>query len=88
MKRISKQTKAIADAHILARQTGKFDDPVAKTKEDVFEYLRNGKTFSEVMRQIEVRYCTFGSIMLSDIMHHQSTNYRNNIYKGFKTLLD
>lgn len=88
MKRISKQTKAIADAHMAARQSGKFDDPFVKSKEEVFEYLRNGKTFSEIMRQIEVRYCNFGSIILSDVMHHQSNSYRSNVYKGFKSLLD
>lgn len=87
MERITKQTKAIADAHIQARLNGVFDDPQVNTKEELIEQLRAGKTFSELMDRIEIKYTSITSIILSRQLFHQSQNYKKGIYKGFKTIL-
>lgn len=86
--RIKTQVKAIADAHIEARSTGKFDNPKVTTKEEVINALLEGKTFSEVMTQIELRYCSITSILLNNHFQHSSNGYRAAIYKGFKFLLN
>lgn len=84
--RITKQIKAIADAHIAAKASGKFDDIPVATKEEAIFLLLAGKTFSEALRQVEVRYCSIGSIIISEL-DYVSANYRNGVYKGFKALL-
>lgn len=88
MARITQQVKAIADAHIEARKTGKFDNPKVSTAMEVFRELRMGKTFEEVMREIEVRYCSIGSILMSTQLNHTSKSYRDAVYKGFKILFN
>ena len=85
--RITKQIKAIADAHIAAKASGKFDDIPVATKEEAIFLLLAGKTFSEVLRQVEVRYCSIGSILSSNLLENTSDNYRKGVYNGFKTLL-
>lgn len=86
--RISKQTKAIADAHIKARLDGVFDDPEVKTREELIAMLKQGKTFSQLMDNIEMRYTSITSIILSRRFFHQSQNYKAGVYKGFRRLLD
>jgi hypothetical protein len=86
--RIKTQVKAIADAHIEARSTGKFDNPKVTTKEEVINALLEGKTFEGVMEQIEFRYCSITSILLNSRFQHSSNSYRSSIYKGFKFLLN
>lgn len=88
MKRISKQAKAIADAHIKARLQGNFDDPKVTTKEELIEALLSGKTFSELLEEIEMRFTSITSILLSRQLFHQSNNYKAGVYKGFKILID
>ena len=86
MKRITPEIKAIADAHLKAIADGKFDNPVIHSKEELMEALKQGKTFSEVVNQIEVRFMSIGSTMFSRMLGHQSQSYRNGIYKGFKQI--
>lgn len=88
MNRISKQTKAIAEAHIQARLNGTFDNPEVTTKEELIQALKDGKTFEELLDRIEMKYTSITSILLSRKMFHQSTNYKNGVYKGFRILLD
>jgi len=87
MKRITPQIKAIADAHIKAKSTGNWDNPSATTKEEVLRFLMEGKTFSQVLSQIEFRYCSITSILLTNHFSHETKGYKSCIYKGFKTLL-
>ncbi len=87
MARITKEIKAIADAHLQARLSGQWDNPVVKTKEEVLALLREGKTFEAVLEQIEIKFASVGSILLNRTFDHTSTNYKSAIYKGFKTLL-
>jgi hypothetical protein len=88
MKRISPKTKAIADAHIKARLEGNFDDPKVTTKQEMFDAILEGKTFSGLLDEIEVRFTSITSIILSRKLFHQSKNYKSGVYKGFKILLD
>jgi hypothetical protein len=88
MKRISPQTKAIADAHIKARLNSSFDDPQVTTKEEMIDALLQGKTFSALLDTIEMRFTSITSILLSRSLFHQSDNYKSGVYKGFKILLD
>ena len=88
MNKISKQTKAIADAHIQARLSGTFDNPAVTTREDVIKALRDGKTIDWVLDQIETKFTSITAIILSRKLFHQSKNYKAGVYKGFKILLD
>ncbi len=90
-KRISKQAKAIADKHIAAKLSGQFDNPQVSTKEDIISSLMAGKTFSAVLETIETRFCSIGTLLLASgivLDVHLSDNYKANIYKGFKILID
>lgn len=87
MKRITPQIKSIADAHIQAKLTGAWDNPNANTKGEVLSLLRNGKTFAEVLRQVEIRYVSITSNLMSSQLNYVSDAYRKGVYKGFKTLL-
>ena len=86
MNRISKELKAMADAHIEARMLDKFDNPVVRTREELLEQLRAGKTFEEVMYQIEVRYMPVGAALIGIHIGHISQTYRKATYKAFKDL--
>ena len=87
MKRITPQIKAIADAHIQAKLTGKWDNPNANTKGEVLSLLRDGKTFAEVLRQIEIRYVSITSNLMSSQLGYVSDAYKKGVYKGFKVIL-
>jgi hypothetical protein len=87
MKRITPQVKAIADAHINAKQSGQFDNVNVTNKEEVLQALREGKTFSEVLKQIEIRFCSITSILMNNHLDYTSKSYRTSVYKGFKSLL-
>jgi hypothetical protein len=86
MKRITPEIKAIADAHIEAMRKGIFDNPEVTTKEEILQALRDGKTFSQVLKTIEVRYISITSLIMSSQLDYVSDAYRKGVYKGFKTL--
>jgi hypothetical protein len=88
MNRISNYAKGIADAHILARIDDSFTNPQVSSKEELLMKLDEGETFSDLMRQIEIRFCSVGSCLMSGIMNHVSQSYKASVYKGFKILLD
>ena len=77
----------IVSAHIDARVSNKFDDPSVSTKEEIVSLLMDGKTFSAVMDQIEVRFCTITSLIMARAMDHRTDAYRRQVRKGFKSLL-
>jgi hypothetical protein len=87
MKRITPQIKAIADAHIQAKFTGEWDNPNANTKEEVLSLLRGGKTFAEVLKQIEIRHVSITSNLMSSQLGFTSEAYKKGVYKGFKVIL-
>lgn len=91
MKKISKQAKAIADRHIAAKLSGQFDDPTVTTRAEVMEALLAGKTFAAVLETVETRFCSIGSLLMASgiiIDAHLSKNYKANVYKGFRILID
>lgn len=92
MKRITPQIKAIAEAHIQAELTGKFDDPKASTMEEVVALMKEGKTFSIVMEQVVIRFVPTTSIVIMKLCGNGDPNgitnaYRQGVYKGFKAIL-
>lgn len=91
MKRISKQAKAIADKHIAAKLNNNFDNPKVSTRAEVMEALLAGKTFSAVLETVETRFCSIGSLLMASgiiLDAHLSKNYKANVYKGFRILID
>jgi hypothetical protein len=87
MARIKPHVKAIADAHLEARLTGKWDNPQVTSKAEVLSALNDGKTFEEVFNQVEIRFASVGSIIMNRTLDYTSSSYRSAIYKGFKSLL-
>jgi hypothetical protein len=90
-KRITPEIKMIADAHIRGKINGKFDDPIVCNKSELLTALKQGKTFSQLLDTIEIRFCSVGTLLLASgtiLDQHISNNYKNSIYKGFKTLLN
>lgn len=87
MQKITKETKMIADAHLLAKQTGLFNDPVISSKDELIQALKQGQTFSKLMDEIEIRFVSITSLMMAHVLDHESGAYKKGIYKGFKTLL-
>lgn len=85
--RITPQTRAIAEAHIAASISGHFDDPKVNTRDEVINLLKQGKTFSQVLEQVETRFCTITSILYRRQFNHITRAYRSDVYKGFKKLL-
>ena len=75
MKRITKKVKAIADAHIEAKLKGEFDNPYVATKQDLIKELEDGKTFRSLLDNIEARYCTITSMLLSSTALGVSKSY-------------
>lgn len=89
-KRITPEIKLIADAHIRAKINGNFDDPSVSNKAELIKALYEGKTFSQLLDTIEIRFCSVGTLLLASgtiLDQHISNNYKAGIYKGFKTLL-
>ena len=88
MKRITKQTKAIADAHINARISNSFNPIEWNNIEELKEAMRNGHTFPSLMDKIESAKCTITSTLLARRFGHVSVAYKNDIYGIFKAFLD
>lgn len=89
MSRITASEKNIAERYIQARKTGEWDTMGSYfSKKDLLRAVREeGKTYKEVMDEIEARYCTVFSILASTTLQHTSQDYRAGIYKGFKNFL-
>jgi hypothetical protein len=86
-KRITPETKAIAEAHILASKTGAFNPQPFSNKAELIENLKNGATYPQILREIEVRFASITSMLMSSMLDHTSEAYKKAIYKGFKSIL-
>jgi hypothetical protein len=86
MKRISKEVKAVADAHIKARIEGNFDNPRVTSKQEIIDALNEGKTFEELLNEIEIRFVSITSNILQRALNHTSGAYKKGVYKGFRIL--
>lgn len=86
--KINPKVKSIADAHIRAKKSGVFDDPISHSAADMLRLLFAGKTFSAVMTYVELDHCSTTSLLMSGVLDHNSESYKKAIYKGFKSLLN
>lgn len=87
MKRISKKVKAIADAHIEAKMTGKFLEQNIANKEQLLQSIVDGYTYKQLLDLVEVNYVTITSQLTSTLLGHVSDAYKKQVYKGFKEIL-
>lgn len=87
MKRISKRVKAIADAHIEAKMTGKFLEQNVANKEQLLQSIVDGYTYKQLLDLVEVNYVTITSQLTSTLLGHVSDSYKKQVYKGFKEIL-
>jgi Tfp pilus assembly protein PilW len=87
MKRISKKVKAIADAHIEAKITGKFSEQHVTNKSELLDSIVQGYTYKQLLYLVEVNYVSTTSQLLSSLVGHVTDAYRKQVYKGFKEIL-
>ena len=87
MNRITKEIKTIANNHLQAKLEGKFDNPAVSTKQEIIEAIKEGKTFSALLDEIETRFVSITSIMMQRHFDHVTESYKRGIYKGFNILL-
>lgn len=86
-KRITPRIKAIADAHIQAKLNKTFDVLDVKTVDQLkAELFYFGKTSEGVLKEIEIRFISITSLLISSQFGHVSKAYKEGVYKGFKTL--
>ena len=85
--RITPEVKAIADAHIEAKKSGKFDDVPVSSKEELIRLLKEGKTFSAVLNEIELRFVSITSNIFARVLDYTTDAYVKSVRKGFKKLL-
>jgi hypothetical protein len=87
--RITTEVKAIADAHIAAKNAGKFDNPHVANFEELKKALFEGKTFEKVLEKIETNYCSITSLLMqsSALLDTPTHQYKAGVYKGFKKIL-
>tara|TARA_R110000868_G_scaffold310386_1_gene571617 strand:- start:668 stop:934 length:267 start_codon:yes stop_codon:yes gene_type:complete len=82
-----KQIRQIADAHISSKMSGYYDNPAVSSKDELIAQMLDGKTFSEVVGQIESRFISITSLLIASQFDHITEVYKKQIYKGIKTLL-
>jgi hypothetical protein len=82
-KRLPKEWKAIADAHIKARETQNFDNPHVSTESEFYTAVKAGKTFASLLETVETRYCSMTSILTACLISHTSEAYKKGVYRGF-----
>jgi hypothetical protein len=87
MKRISKQVKAIADAHIEAKITGNFLGQPVTNKDELLQSIVYGYTYKQLLNLVEINYVTTTSLMMSSVIGHITDAYRKQVYYGFKEIL-
>lgn len=86
MNRIRKQVKAIADAHIEAKITGKFLEQHVTNKDELLKSIVDGYTYKQLLDLVEVNYVTITSQMLVHV-GYVPDSYKKQVYKGFKEIL-
>ena len=77
--RINKQTKAIADAHIQARISGKFDSIKFETKEEIIQALKEGVLIEGVMNHVEIHFCTITSTLMARMLNYDCDSYKKQV---------
>ena len=82
-----KQIRQVADAHISSKMSGYYDNPSVSSKEELITQMLDGKTFSEVVGQIESRFISITSLLIASQFDHITEAYKKQIYKGIKSIL-
>jgi hypothetical protein len=82
-----KQIRQVADAHISSKMSGYYDDPSVCSRDELIAQMLDGKTFSEVVGQIESRFISITSLLIASQFDHITEAYKKQIYKGIKSLL-
>lgn len=88
MKKITKEVKAIADAHMKANVDGIWNEVKVSDKKDLLDKMMAGHTYQSVHDQTQARFCSVGSSIMASVLGHDSKAYRAGIYKGFKVIFD
>ena len=86
--RATKRQNEIIQAHFEARRTMNFKCRTITSVEDLIEALKAGETCEALFAEIEIRYATIGSILISQTFDHWSESYKRSIRKGFITFLN
>ncbi len=87
MKRISKELKAIADAHMEAKMSGNWNPAQVETMQELADAMKKGHTFETVFDNIEISYCSITSLIAAGVIGHNSKAYRDGVYKGFRVIM-
>jgi hypothetical protein len=77
-----------AQAHIEARKNSNFDLQTVANKQELIQALKDGKTIHSLLEEIEIRFTSITSIILSQTLFHESHNYKSGVNKGFKKFFD
>lgn len=84
---INQSIKAVADRHIVARKRKKFDNPIVRNRREVVIALLSGKTFENILDQVEVSHCGALSVFLANYLNIYTIGYKVGVYNGFEKLL-
>jgi hypothetical protein len=71
-----------------ANQEQSFTNPVVNSKEELYQALERGETFEHVYKEIVYRYASMTSLMMANVLDHESKAYKQSVYKGFKNILN
>lgn len=81
-----------AKLHLEAAKNNKWDYPAGSTGgmtyEQIINEVKNGKTFEGLHVHVMNVYCTTGSIIINQLMDHQSHSFNRNYRKGFRELFE
>lgn len=93
MKRITKEIKAVADAHIKASAEKNFTHPNKEvlaigSLQELVDSLSRGETYAFLSYQAEMQFVTITSMMYSRVFEHQTEAYKKSMYKAFKVMFD
>jgi ribosomal protein L11 methylase PrmA len=88
MSRITKLQKQIAYNHIHANREQSFSNPKVTSMEELVAELINGETYEHLYKEIVYRYASMTSLILSNVLDHESKAYTQSVYKGFKEVLN
>lgn len=88
MSRITKLQKQIADNHIRANREQSFSNPKVTSMEELGAEIIKGETYEHLYKEIVYRYASMTSLMLANVLDHESKAYTQAVYKGFKEVLN
>jgi hypothetical protein len=91
MNRITKEIKAVADAHIKASLENNFthaNDGVLAVSSytELIDNLVKGETYAYLVDEIEIKFVSVTSLIYHRTFEHQTETYKKAMYKGFKIM--